>query len=47
MQTSQTLSQAVDQKMVELQELFDAVAELGRDLSAMDVPSSETTRSHM
>jgi hypothetical protein len=37
----------MDQKMSKLKELFDAVAEFGRDLGAVDVPSDEYTWSRM
>lgn len=46
-QTSLMLSQVVDQKMVELKELSGTVAELNRDLRAVDVPSGESLRSRM
>lgn len=35
------LTQAVNQKMVELKDLSDAVVEFGRDLGATDVPLGE------
>ena len=41
------LTQAVDQKMVELKDLSDAVVEFGRDLCVADVPLGEYLRSRM
>lgn len=37
-QTSQTLSQTVDQKVAELKEMSDAVEEFLQDLDVVDVP---------
>lgn len=41
------LTHAVDQKMVELKDLSDAVVEFGRDLGVADVPLGEYLRSRM
>jgi hypothetical protein len=42
-QTSLTLSQDVDQKTVELKELFNVVAEFSLDLDVVDVPLGESS----
>lgn len=41
------LSQAMDQKIAELKELFDKVPDFGRGLRAEDIPSGESSRSRM
>jgi hypothetical protein len=45
--TSQTLSQELDQKIVEPKDLSDAVVHFGQSLGAEDVPSSESSWSRM
>jgi hypothetical protein len=46
-ETSRTLSRAMDQKITELKDLFDIVVDFCQGLGAGDVPLGESSRSRM